>query len=237
VVFKNHMRFLADNGYETLGLQEALEAVRTDTKPRKAVVITFDDGYRDFYTFAYPILMKHRFRATMFIISGFTAERRIRLYDREYMTWDEVRAVHEQGIDIGSHTVNHPELYRMQRAEIQTEIRASKLEIENKIGDAVESFAYPFAFPEHDKQFVRMLRGLLQAEGYRTGVSTVIGTVHDCHDRFFLPRIPVNSYDDQRFFEAKLNGAYDWLHSFQYLCKSMKGLSESVFRVSSAMIT
>jgi peptidoglycan/xylan/chitin deacetylase (PgdA/CDA1 family) len=137
----------------------------------------------------------------------------------KFLTWQEVREMQAYGIRIGSHTVSHPELHRLSPHHVECELRESKHVIEEAIGVPVRSFSYPFAFPEQDKPFTGMLRDLLGACGYENGVSTIIGCAGRCDDWFFLPRIPANSYDDTRFFQAKLAGNYDWLHFGQILYK------------------
>jgi peptidoglycan/xylan/chitin deacetylase (PgdA/CDA1 family) len=221
-VFANHMRFLHQGGYATVDLGDAIDGIQAARNLQKCVVITFDDGYRDFYTHAFPILEEYGFKATMFIVSALTQEHRCLRDQEEFLTWDEVREVHAAGMRIGSHTLTHPELHSMRPSQIEDEIRRSKHVIEGKLGVAIQSFAYPFAFPEQDRTFVMMLRELLEKHGYRNGVSTIIGTAQPSHDVFFLPRLPVNSYDDLRFLEAKLNGGYDWLHPLQYARKRVK---------------
>ena len=138
------------------------------------------------------------------------------------MSWGELREVSAHGVQIGSHTMTHPKLYALHSSQINDEIRQSKELIEQKLGIPVHSFAYPFAFPEQDGGFVRTLRSLLQTNDYRTGVCTVIGRARRGNDCLFFPRLPVNSYDDLRLFEVKLNGGYDWLQKVQYSTKLLK---------------
>ena len=219
-LFAQHMQFLRENDYATVDLNEALEAIMTGRNGQKRVAITFDDGLRDLYTAAFPVLMQHGFKATMFIVSGFTGDQPISREGREYLTWQEVREMHSHGIRIGSHTVNHPELYRLSPREVEFEIRQSKETIEDGLGEQIRSFSYPYAFPEHDKKFVERLKDLLQTHGYEDGVTTILGTASHQHDWFFLPRLPVNTHDDLRFLQAKLEGDYDWLHAAQKLYKT-----------------
>ena len=135
------------------------------------------------------------------------------------MTWGEVRELYGVGIAFGSHTVSHQQLTTLTVPEVEEEIRGSKEAIEDRLGGSVDSFSYPFAFPETDRLFKRTLRDLLVAQGYQNGVTTVIGTCRSKSDCFFLPRLPANSWDDRCLFRAKLDGAYDWLHYFQYAAK------------------
>jgi peptidoglycan/xylan/chitin deacetylase (PgdA/CDA1 family) len=132
--------------------------------------------------------------------------------------------LHASGIGIGSHTVSHPDLRLLSDSALDYELTRSKQAIEDAIGDAVRSFAYPYAFPETDRGFVRRLADVLEKRGYEVGVSTIIGTAQRGDNRFFLPRLPINIWDDPQFFQAKLEGGYDWLHTAQYLLKTIKCL-------------
>jgi len=98
----------------------------------------------------------------------------------------------------------------------------SKQRIEGDLGNTVESFAYPFAFPENDTNFKGRLRESLRPPGYTSGVCTSIGRVDGNADRFFMERLPVNSCDDPCLFEAKLAGAYDWVSKPQLWVKTAK---------------
>jgi hypothetical protein len=90
------------------------------------------------------------------------------------------------------------------------------------LGELIESFSYPYAFPEPDRAFVGTLRSLLVAAGYQYGVTTILGRVRPGDDPLFLPRLPMNDGDDARLFHAKVAGAYDWIHAPQYAAKAIK---------------
>lgn len=223
-LFARHLQFLHENGYATVDLSEALAAIMTGQNRQKRVAITFDDGYGDFYKHAFPLLMKYCMKATVFVVSDWTREQRVSRDGREYLTWQEIREMYRYGIRVGSHTVSHPELYSLNPSKLEYEIRQSKENIEGGLGEPIRSFSYPYAFPEQDAKFVVRLRELLETHGYENGVSTILGTASRQSDWFFLPRLPVNSFDDLQFFRAKLEGGYNWLHSAQYLTKTMKSL-------------
>ena len=146
----------------------------------------------------------------------------MRFNDTDCLTWPEIRELQQAGMEFGSHTVSHPQLHALNLREVEGELRASKQTIEDKTGTGVRCFSYPYAFPESDRNFVRSLRDILQAAGYNEGVSTIVGTAQRGSDQLFLERLPVNSWDDLHFFKAKLEGGYDWLHSFQYARKMLK---------------
>jgi peptidoglycan/xylan/chitin deacetylase (PgdA/CDA1 family) len=218
-VFQQHMEILRDNGFSTVTLAEATEALKTGRKTVRPVVITFDDGYRDFLKNAFPILNRYGFSATVFLPTAFIGERTVRFKGLECLTWDEVSDLHSAGIQFGSHTVTHPQLHDVTDGELETELRDSKKTIEERLGTRVTSFAYPYAFPETDSFFTSRLRSVLEEAGYQDGVCTGIGIAGAKDGQFFMKRLPVNSFDDPTLFQAKLQGHYNWLHTLQYVAK------------------
>ena len=227
-VFDAHVRFLSENGYSFLGLDDALDALRSNASAEdKKVVVTFDDGYENFYTHAFPILQKHGATATMFLPTAYVGADPQRFMGKQCLTWGKIRELTEAGISFGAHSVTHPRLHRLRMEQLEYEIRVSKSEIEDRTGEAVRSFAYPFAFPEADHAFRSTFCGLLTKHGYTSGVSTIIGTAHRGSDRYLLERLPVNTWDDLNLFNAKLEGGYNWLHPLQYGLKAIRrGVSD-----------
>jgi peptidoglycan/xylan/chitin deacetylase (PgdA/CDA1 family) len=218
--FERQIRFLSERGYRSVGLAEVLQRKAANAEhASKCIAITFDDGYESFYTKAFPILSKYGFAATVFLPTAFVSDTRRLFKGISCLTWNEVRYLNKHGIEFGSHTVDHPQLRDLPRCEIECQLRSSRCAIEDELGSSVTTFAYPYAFPEADRAFVTVLRDLLVESGYKCGVSTIIGTVGDKSDQYFMPRLPINSDDDTRFFAAKLHGAYDWLHTVQYVRK------------------
>ena len=211
-VFSQQMRWLRNSGYRTVGLGEAWEGLTTGADLSKTVVITFDDGYRDFYTDAMDVIKQCGFTATIFLATDRIRATPARIEGADYLTWSDVRELHAEGIRFGSHTVSHPDLRSLGPDQIEYEVGHSKEAIEQHLGIPVETFSYPFGFPEEDKNFTRFLEDLLSNLGFDYGVSTILGRASRMSNRFFLPRLPVNSCDDLSFFRAKLEGGYDWLH-------------------------
>ena len=105
---------------------------------------------------------------------------------------------------------------------MQEEITHSKSTIEDRLGCAVDSFAYPYAFPQADTDFKKILRDSLRLAGYQNGVCTIVGRANRSSEPLSLERLPVNSCDDAALFQAKLDGAYDWIGKSQYLAKKGK---------------
>jgi peptidoglycan/xylan/chitin deacetylase (PgdA/CDA1 family) len=218
-VFRKQMLYLRQAGYRSIDLGELMKGFENGADLTKTVLITFDDGYQDFLTDAMPVLKQYGFTATVFLATGRIQQTSMRLEGVDYLTWSEVRELHEEGIRFGSHTVTHPDLRCLGPEQIEYELGYSKEVIEQNVGVAVSSFAYPFAFPEEDANFTRLLLDELENQGYEYGVTTILGRASDRYNRFLLPRLPVNSWDDQSFFRAKLAGGYDWLHWPQWFSK------------------
>ena len=222
-VFRQHMAFLHDHHYSVVNLHDAFQPLHQPRPASQPVVITFDDAYQDFYANAFPVLRQYSFPATVFVPTRYIADAPQSFKGKPALTWGEIRELHGAGIQFGSHTVSHPQLWCLHRSDIERELRESKFTLEDKLGSEVRSFAYPFAFPEQDGRFAATLRRTLQACGYEMGVSTILGTAHASDERFFLPRLPINSCDDPALFQAKIAGAYDWLHVPQYVRKAREG--------------
>jgi peptidoglycan/xylan/chitin deacetylase (PgdA/CDA1 family) len=211
-VFEQHLQRLSAAGYRSVHIDEAVRALQSGVpRNEKTVVITFDDGFRDFYDLAFPILKRLGHTASMFLPTAFVANDRRSFKDRECLVWSEVRELRVAGIEFGSHTVSHPKLYELGWKEIEDELALSKERIERELDQPVTGFSYPFAFPQQDQEFTARFAQLLRKLGYQNCSTTIIGRAHPGDDAFCLKRLPVNSCDDQLLFDAKLDGAYDWL--------------------------
>ncbi len=227
-VFSQHMSLLGEEGYEVIGLETALKLLDSSDGSRqvmqvKPVVITFDDGFLDFYANAFPILARYGFTATVFLPSSFIGCNGTSL-GKAFLSWTHVRELIRAGFTFGSHSVSHGDLSVRPHSDVERELRRSKETIEDRSGRPVFAFSYPYAFPEHRKEFLSFLRNALRDCGYSTAVTTSIGTVHEGNDHFFLRRIPVNDADDPALFRAKIAGGYDWMHGMQYAVKSTRAL-------------
>ena len=211
-VFSLQMRYLATQGYRTISLREL-----TDKEPDgKSVVITFDDGYSDFYFEAFPILQKYGFRATVFLSTSYVGES---FNGRRCLDWVQIRKLHATNVDFGSHTHTHPQLRDLSRSAIVQELGQSKKIIEDKLGNAVTDFSYPYRFPEENRELKGFISDELTNAGYIRGVTTIIGRYRAGDNAMQIKRLPVNSNDDEAFLDAKLMGSYDWLHTPQYMFK------------------
>jgi peptidoglycan/xylan/chitin deacetylase (PgdA/CDA1 family) len=221
--FVAQMDVLRDLGWHVVPLATLLTGSdKTGSVAQKQVAITFDDGYSDFLHAAYPVLQARGLPASVFLPTKYIGSRALEFNGKHCLTWSEVRQLRKAGVHFGSHTASHPQLYGVSAASLHEEVRSSKLEIEAQLGETVDAFSYPYAFPQHDDAFRSRLRSVLEECGYSYGVSTILGRVRRSDDRFFARRLPVNSGDDAKLLRAKLDGGYDWLQGFQYMARALR---------------
>ena len=188
---------------------EGLRALRAG-QAQKLAVFSFDDGYVDNLTEAAPILRTYGFQAICYVVSGAVGGHNT--WDAEklgvakpVMDQDALARWLESGNEIGSHTVTHPRLPELDRANAMHEIAESRHELQRIAGTAIDHFCYPYG--DHDDRSVEMVR----EAGYASAVTTRRGPVSPGSDPFRLPRISVNR--GRGLFKFALHAAtpYSWL--------------------------
>lgn len=196
--FDWQMQYLHDNGYHTVSIGAVLDHFQKGQKlPEKPVIITLDDGYRDNYLYAYPILQKYGFTATIFVITNTVAPANV---DNMMLTWDQIREMADNGMTIGCHTLDHKHLTRVGLAEAQRQITDSKNDLEQELGRKIEFFSYPYG--EHNQDVER----LVQESGFRAATTVNPELVTNIDNPFALNRIGIYSNLDHQGFIDKVNG-------------------------------
>lgn len=202
--FDWQMRYLKEKGFQVVSLDEAVDYLE-DNKPlpSKPIVITFDDGYQDNYYYAFPILKKYGFKATIFIITGIVGKTN-EWDEREgkptnYMlTWKQIDEMAKYGIDFEAHTVNHPRLTKVPLEVAEKEIVDSKKMLEAHFKRPIKYFCYPYGL--YNDQIV----AIVKKAGFRAATTTKLGINDKGIDLFQLKRLRVTGHMSRRQFVEQL---------------------------------
>jgi len=196
--FDTQMGYLKNNGYRVIPLSEYIEGRQAGRKfSHKTVVITFDDGYADNYTNAFPVLKKYRFPATIFLISDYLSRGPM------FLSSDQVKEMSRQGISFGSHTRRHAYLPSLSQAQLIDEIVESKHDLEKNLGQPIDYIAYPCG------GFSDQVKTIAAQAGYKAAVATNRGMNRFNLDLYELRRIHINSGDSEWTLNGKLSGYYN----------------------------
>jgi peptidoglycan/xylan/chitin deacetylase (PgdA/CDA1 family) len=188
--FRRQMRWLRRLGYRGLSMRDIMPYVRGE-KHGKVVGITFDDGYRNVYRNALPVLKETGFTATNYFVVHQLGGGNVWDYEKgighsDLMSEVEMRDWAGQGMEVGSHTLDHPYLPKLDDAEAERQIRLSRTELEQVLDEEVTAFCYPYGGEE------RRLREMVRAAGYTNATTTAGGLARADDDPFGLPRITVS---------------------------------------------
>ncbi len=179
-LFLMQLNTLTQQGFKTLTASELLDDWRNNRPiPPKSVVLTFDDGYEDNFTQAFPILKKFHLKATIFLATGFIGR-------KNYLTWNEIKQMYQSGlIDFESHTVHHPNLTKLSAEQQMNEFVVSKQMIESHLHNKVEIFAYPYGY--HNRSMYSRLKNA----GYKLAFDSDPGAARPLQGVYALHRIEV----------------------------------------------
>lgn len=187
--FEEQMAFISQNGFSTISLDTMYMALKGNiTLPPRSVILTFDDGYIDFYVNAFPILQRFNLNATVFIPTGL-------MDNGYYLHWDQIKEMDKTGlISFQSHSVNHAYLISLPLENIKYEMEESKKILEASLGKSVNFFAYPYGVSNAQVWDTVKQTGFLGAVGTWGGSDINEGTIYDC------PRLKVGgSYTIEQF--------------------------------------
>jgi len=202
--FQRQMRFLKDNRYNVVTLEALAELIKEKKRiPPRTLAITFDDGYKDNYEYAFPILKKYNLPANIFLIVN-----EIGRPQNDRLSWDEIEAMQEAGIiTFGSHALGPQPLVNIKSKEdLKREIFDSKKILEEKLGRDINAFSYP------EGRFDVRIRDLVMDAGYRLAVATSAGKNFPNDDIFALKRLRISSTSDNLFvFWFETSGIYTFI--------------------------
>ena len=181
--FRQQLAWLRDNGYTGIDFYElSLAIVGLTELPEKPVLLTFDDGYLDNYTAAFPLLQEYGYKATFFVVTDFVD------YGREgYMTWPMLEEMSRAGHRIESHSRTHPDLRDKDRDGLIWEILGSQQTIAAHIGHTPRYLCYPGG--DYNEETIQMLREL----DFWGAVTTRNDTWHGFNERFEWGRLRIRN--------------------------------------------
>jgi peptidoglycan/xylan/chitin deacetylase (PgdA/CDA1 family) len=195
-MFERHCRFFKEE-FDVVPLRDLLERLERGLCIDHQLAITFDDGYRDNFVNAMPVLKKLSLPATFFVVSRWIGTATVPWWDREagvrhpLMALDEIKALSQNGFDIGAHTRTHVDLGRVDGAMAWEEIAGARLDLEEQLGMPVDLFAYPYGRREN---LTDENRDLVKAAGFRCCCSCYGGITTAGADPFQLPRVAISPW-------------------------------------------
>jgi peptidoglycan/xylan/chitin deacetylase (PgdA/CDA1 family) len=182
-VFEKELEALNQNHYQTLFVKELPKILSGEMSySSKSAVLTFDDGYEDFYTDVLPLLKEYQIKATVYIVYNFIGQ-------KGFLNEKEIKEIIDSKlVEIGSHTLDHLYLKKLSQSVITEQVVDSKKMLEDKFNIKVETFAYPYgAFNQDTADLVR-------SAGYTTAVAVMSGIKQSEKNLFYLYRIRAGSF-------------------------------------------
>jgi len=172
--FTQQLAWLHEQGYSTVTMTTVQQCLRAEVAcPPKPIALTFDDGYEDAFSTVLPIMQQYGMHGTFYIVNSFVGQ-------PGYMTWEQLGAMRDAGMEIGAHSVSHLNLTSLDQGTISYEVTQSKAELDSRLGIQVTSFCYPAGFYDWN------IEALVQAAGYTNATTTRWDS--DYSDMLALPR-------------------------------------------------
>lgn len=164
-----------------------------ETLPAASVILTFDDGYEDFYTGAFPILKRYQAKATLYVVNDFIGR-------ADYLTENQLLEISSSGlVEIGAHTLNHMDLKGKPLAEVKRQVEESKKGLEGRFNAPIETFAYPYG--GFDDQAVAAVK----SAGFLAAVSTLGDWRLSNGKLFVLPRLRAGQFSGESILKKLKN--------------------------------
>ena len=218
------MKFLKEADFNVVSLGNLIKNFRENKiQTAKTIALTFDDGFQNFYAEAFPVLAECGFTATVFLVTNYCEkyndwEGNLPTLERsKLLSWNEIKELHKYGIEFGAHSLTHPDFTKIPLEQVRRELVESKLVIEDKLGSAVKTFAYPYGrFNTAVKQ--------LTAQHYAAACSTNLGKVKESSDFYSLKRVDTYYLKDERMFRSLESVSFDYYLQFRQVMRNLKRL-------------
>lgn len=201
--FESQMKYLHDQGYHTLLFSELDKPL-----PDKAIIVSFDDGFRSVYENAAPIMKKNGIRGNIYLPTRYIG------IDEHFMTWEMIKELSENNVcEMQAHTHNHVDIRRLNNLELTKEIQKSDELFQKELGVLPKALCMPFGV--YDRKLIKMVRN---RNRYKYLLGSYYGRIKPNNiEKCVLPRIGISNDDDMKKFVDKLEGKYDWKGPLQRL--------------------
>lgn len=188
IMFKEQMDWLKNNGFTTMSLDEALEAKSTGKVPKKPVVVTFDDGYLDNYTEAFPVLKENNMKGVFFVITDYMGETA-----GNSMSIDMLKEMKAAGMEIENHTSNHLELNSLSREDAYNSIKNGQIFLKEVLGVDSKYLCYPAG--RYSEETIEIEKEL----GIKAAVTTQGGISSNSDGNYELKRVRMSPMSIENF--------------------------------------
>jgi peptidoglycan/xylan/chitin deacetylase (PgdA/CDA1 family) len=196
--FQAQLQYLKQEGYESITLNDLILYLTVGKPlPPRPIILTFDDGYADAYTQAFPLLRAYGFVGTFFLVTA-----PIDAQNPDFLSWDQVKEMHQAGMSFEPHSYDHPDLRNRGYQYLVYQILGPKQAIEARTGEICRFFAYPSG------RWDGFVAEVLRSANYWGAVFTEQGATHSGDDLFHLQRVRISGGDDLDGFIRKL--MLDW---------------------------
>jgi len=183
--FEKQMKYLFEQNYRPITFREFIDFIEKGKEiPENSLIITFDDGWKNQYTYAFPVLKKYKFPATFFIVVE-------QIGGNLFMNWNELKELLNNGMEIGSHTLTHPNLRQVTESQLVSEIKDSKTILEQNLNCQIEVFAYPYGI--FDSKIIEVVR----ESKYKAARTTLGGLDQNVKNMYSLRVIQIYDSLDQ----------------------------------------
>ena len=199
--FEAQMRYLRDNGYTSLFFSELDKPL-----PEKAIIVSFDDGFRSVYENAAPIMQKYGVKGNVYLPTAYVGN------NEKFMSWDMVKTLAENGFEMQAHTHNHVDIRTLNAETLEKEILPSQTLFMEQLSFTPNAICLPFG--TYDRRSLRLLK---KTGKYKYILGSFYGSV--CKSKVrkggLLPRIGISDADTPLVFEKKLKGKLHWKGTLQ----------------------
>ena len=209
-IFAAQMEYLRRKRYHSISFEQLADYfVKGRPLPSRSVIISFDDGYLDNFTRAYPILKKNGFRATIFLVSDYIGKEASGpdVWEDDIaplMSREQILTLIKDGFELGGHTRSHAALTAISLEEAQREVAGGKKDLENLLQQPVRSFAYPFG------NFNPEVAALVREAGFTTARTVHTDNTHRLEDLLTLRCVKLNGRTRWLKFKYYLTALYHW---------------------------